>query len=96
MERITRNGRLGQVDATVVPRFAGPPTFARLRCHLAYAVASGFDQPSCPLFLKGTKLSEEGGDSIIFSSESAEVAEALRAQARRVFPAPAMPPVSSK
>lgn len=72
------------------------PTFARLRCHLAYAVASGFDQPSCPLFLKGTKLSEEGGDSIIFSSESAEVAEALRAQARRVFPAPAMPPVSSK
>jgi agmatinase len=29
-ERITRDGRLGQVDATVVPRFAGPPTFARL------------------------------------------------------------------
>ncbi|SEL61961.1 agmatinase [Blastococcus sp. DSM 46786] len=30
MERITRNGRVGQVDATIVPRFAGPPTFARL------------------------------------------------------------------
>ena len=30
MQRITTNGRLGQVDATVVPRFAGPPTFARL------------------------------------------------------------------
>ena len=30
MERITSGGRLGQVDATVVPRFAGPPTFARL------------------------------------------------------------------
>jgi agmatinase len=30
VERITTNGRLGQVDATVVPRFAGPPTFARL------------------------------------------------------------------
>ena len=30
VERIERNGRLGQVDATVVPRFAGPPTFARL------------------------------------------------------------------
>ncbi len=72
------------------------PTFARLRCHLAYAVASGFDRPSCPLFLKGTKLSEEGGTSIIFSSESAEVAEALRAQARRVFPAPAMRPVSNR
>ncbi len=30
VERITQDGRLGQVDATVVPRFAGPPTFARL------------------------------------------------------------------
>ena len=29
-QRITRGGRLGQVDATAVPRFAGPPTFARL------------------------------------------------------------------
>ena len=29
-ERITQDGRLGQVDATIVPRFAGPPTFARL------------------------------------------------------------------
>ncbi|MBG0564553.1 agmatinase [Actinoplanes aureus] len=28
--RITENGRIGQVDATVVPRFAGPATFARL------------------------------------------------------------------
>ena len=30
VERITRDGRVGQVDATLVPRFAGPPTFARL------------------------------------------------------------------
>ncbi|RBY74657.1 agmatinase [Geodermatophilus sp. TF02-6] len=30
ISRITRDGRVGQVDATVVPRFAGPPTFARL------------------------------------------------------------------
>src|SRR4051812_47978620 len=30
MQRITQDGRVGQVDATVVPRFAGPPTFARL------------------------------------------------------------------
>jgi agmatinase len=28
--RITTGGRVGQVDATVVPRFAGPATFARL------------------------------------------------------------------
>src|SRR3954463_7805945 len=30
MQRITQDGRVGQVDATVVPWFAGPPTFARL------------------------------------------------------------------
>ncbi|GAA1641305.1 agmatinase [Actinoplanes couchii] len=28
--RIVQDGRIGQVDATVVPRFAGPATFARL------------------------------------------------------------------
>lgn len=28
--RITRNGRIGQVDATVVPRYGGASTFARL------------------------------------------------------------------
>ncbi|RSM68773.1 agmatinase [Actinoplanes sp. ATCC 53533] len=28
--RIVQHGRVGQVDATVVPRFAGPATFARL------------------------------------------------------------------
>lgn len=30
VKRLSRDGRLGQVDATVVPRFAGPATFARL------------------------------------------------------------------
>jgi agmatinase len=30
MVRITKDGHVGQVDATVVPRFAGPPTFAAL------------------------------------------------------------------
>ncbi|OFE15931.1 agmatinase [Humibacillus sp. DSM 29435] len=30
LPRITTGGNLGQVDATVVPRFAGPATFARL------------------------------------------------------------------
>ena len=28
--RIVQDGRVGQVDATRVPRFAGPATFARL------------------------------------------------------------------
>ncbi len=30
LPRIVSDGAVGQVDATVVPRFAGPPTFARL------------------------------------------------------------------
>ncbi|BBH69239.1 agmatinase [Actinoplanes sp. OR16] len=30
LPRIIQDGRVGQVDATVVPRFAGPATFARL------------------------------------------------------------------
>lgn len=30
LPRVEAAGRVGQVDATVVPRFAGPPTFARL------------------------------------------------------------------
>jgi hypothetical protein len=67
-------------------------TFARLRCHLSYAVASGFDRPSCPLFLKGTKLHREGADGVVFTGDSSDVAAALRAQARRVFPASKTPP----
>jgi agmatinase len=30
LPRVVAGGHVGQVDATVVPRFAGPATFARL------------------------------------------------------------------
>lgn len=60
-------------------------SYRRLRCHLAYANATGFDRPSCPLFVKGTKLEAVRPVGIAFVSDSPEVAEALRAQARRVF-----------
>jgi len=30
MPRIVENGKVGQIDATKVPRFSGPATFARL------------------------------------------------------------------
>jgi hypothetical protein len=70
-------------------------TFPRLRCHLAYAVANGFDRPSCPLFVKGTKLLREGAEDIIFEGDSPEAASALRAQARRIFPASELPPSTS-
>ena len=61
-------------------------SYQRLSCHLAYAVASGFDKPSCPLFIKGTTLRREGTDSIEFAGDSEAVADALRARARRIFP----------
>jgi len=60
-------------------------TYRRLSCHLAYAIAAGFDRPSCPLFIKGTTLRKEGADGLEFAGDSAQVADALRAQARRIF-----------
>lgn len=66
------------------PSVNAEQTYRRLNCHLAYAVASGFEAPSCPLFVKGTSLSADA-HSVTFSGDSTRVAEELRAQARRVF-----------
>jgi hypothetical protein len=56
-----------------------------LTCHLAYAVATGFDRPSCPLFVKGTTLRAAGATGLEFIGDSATVGVALRTQARRIF-----------
>ncbi len=66
-----------QVDVT--------ETFHRLSCHLAFARAMGFEQPSCPLFVQGTTLQRVGDHAIAFAGSSTEVAASLQAQARRVF-----------
>ena len=60
-------------------------TLRRLRCHLAFAVAAGFDHPTCPLFVRGTSLHEKGNDGIEFVGESEAAASELLAQARGVF-----------
>jgi hypothetical protein len=60
-------------------------TWRRLNCHLAHAVARGFDQPSCSLFVKGTTLARFGERGIAFNGDTEAVAELLRAQARRLF-----------
>lgn len=60
-------------------------TYRRLNCHLAYAVSTGFDRPSCPLFVKGLTLSRDGESDIVFTGENPVVAEALKVQARRIF-----------
>lgn len=70
---------------TLKPTVDAQQTYQRLACHLAYAVASGFDRPSCPLFLKGTTLGRVGADGITFVGETEAVAFALRSSARRVF-----------
>jgi hypothetical protein len=60
-------------------------TWRRLSCHLAYAEATGFDRPSCPLFIKGTTLARVGARGISFSGDEQGVTQALQAQARRLF-----------
>ncbi|MDP3501158.1 MAG: hypothetical protein Q8S33_12515 [Myxococcales bacterium] len=70
---------------TLKPEVDPQQTYRMLSCHLAYAVASGFDRPSCPLFLEGTMLARVGDDGIGFVGDTDAVAVALRASARRVF-----------
>ncbi len=65
----------------------------RLSCHLAWARATGFERPSCPLFVKGLEILRQGDDVIRFDGVSKEVAAELRTQARRVFAGPTLAPV---
>ena len=56
-----------------------------LSCHLAYAERTGFDKPSCPLFIKGSTIHKVGDTMIEFSGPTPQVAAELQAQAARVF-----------
>ena len=56
-----------------------------LSCHLAYAEKTGFDRPSCPLFVKGSSISRVGDTIIEFTGSNAQVAAELQTQAGRVF-----------
>lgn len=77
----------GNVDGEDVNR--------RLNCHLAYAYASGFDRPSCPLFVKGMKIRLAKEGLLEMTAEDPEVARKLRAEARRLFTG-ATAPVSQR
>jgi hypothetical protein len=63
-------------------------TTRMLQCHLAFAKDRGFDQPSCPLFVKGLDIDLDGTTVIDFHSKDPKVAQAIRAQARRIFQGP--------
>jgi hypothetical protein len=73
------------------PTVDAEQTFKQLNCHLAYAMANGFEAPSCPLFVKGTRLTHDRR-SVEFRGESSPVAVQLRAEARRIFKGPESAP----
>lgn len=66
----------------------------RLQCHLAYAKSIGFDQPTCPLFVKGMSISMAGPKVIALHGDSPEIARSLQEQARRIFVGESNVPVS--
>lgn len=66
----------------------------RLQCHLAYAKTIGFDQPTCPLFVKGMSIKMAGPKVIALHGDSPEVTRQLQEQARRIFVGEASVPVS--
>jgi hypothetical protein len=69
----------------------------RLQCHLAWANTVGFDEPSCPLFVKGMAIGIKAPNVIVMHGDSPEVAEELQRHARRIFIGePQGAPVSSK
>jgi hypothetical protein len=59
-------------------------TYRRLRCHLAYAEATGFDAPSCPLFMRGLNLSK-ASRGLIFAGDDEQTSAALRNAAFAAF-----------
>lgn len=56
----------------------------RLSCHLAYARTTGFERPSCPLFVRGTSI-RRVGEAIAFEGDTRDIALVLQTQADRVF-----------
>ncbi len=75
---------------TLLPTIDAAQTYRRLSCHLAFAQAMGFEQPTCPLFVKGTSLRRVGGHGLAFDGDFPEVGVALRAQAKRIFAGPSL------
>lgn len=66
----------------------GEATTRQLNCHLAYAYASGFDRPSCPLFVKGMEIRLAQPGVIEMTARDRGVVQKLKAEARRIFVGP--------
>lgn len=68
----------------------------RLQCHLAWAQTTGFDRPSCPLFVRGMNISVRSPQMIVLHGDTPEVAHALQDQAWRIFVGKPAAPVSAR
>jgi hypothetical protein len=83
------------VRLVLKPTVDAVDTNRRLNCHLAYAYASGFDRPSCPLFIKGMTIRLVEKDVLELSASDTAVARKIQTEARRIFTGAAAP-VSSR
>ncbi len=61
----------------------------QMSCHLAYAMAKGFEKAPCPLYVKGVKIALVDERTIDIRSMDPKVAHEVRLEARRLFGAPA-------
>ncbi len=57
----------------------------RLNCHLAYAVAAGFDRRSCPLFVKGMRIRLVRPSVLELSGSTLTIAREVQLQAHQLF-----------
>ena len=56
-----------------------------MQCHLAYAKAHGFEQVTCPLYLRGVSIEGKPDHVIELRADSGDTAKTLREQARGLF-----------
>ena len=81
---LVQNDRRG-VRLTIKPTADAAAIEKRLQCHLAYAKTVGFERPSCPLFVKGMTVQLIAPRVLALYGDTPEVAQALQAQAHRIF-----------
>lgn len=76
------------------PSVSAEDTAKVLNCHLAYSYTRGVDRPSVPLFVKGVKIREAGGNKIEIKGENRDAVNSIHQQARRLFQPTTLPAAS--
>jgi hypothetical protein len=60
-------------------------TLMQMQCHLAYARAHGFEQATCPLYVRGAMIDGRPNHVIEVHADKKDDAAILRNQARTLF-----------